>query len=127
MAIDAPCGWAAWDLIGRDPAIAPTLQVFQRARALNVSVFFITGRPENQRAATERNLTAAGYDGYAKLYMVPDNAYFTSAVDFKAPVRADIERAGYEIIENMGDQPSDLLGGHAEKDFLLPDPFYRVP
>jgi hypothetical protein len=126
-AIDAPCGWAAWDLIGRDPAIEPTLEVFQRARALNVSVFFITGRPENQRGATERNLTAAGYDGYAKLYMVPDNAHFASAVDFKAPIRAEIERAGYVIIENMGDQPSDLLGGHAEKDFLLPDPFYRVP
>jgi hypothetical protein len=31
------------------------------------------------------------------------------------------------IIANMGDQPSDLLGGHAEKKFLLPDPFYRVP
>jgi len=27
----------------------------------------------------------------------------------------------------MGDQPSDLRGGHAEKKFLLPDPFYRVP
>jgi predicted secreted acid phosphatase len=127
VAIDAPCGWAAWDLLGRDPAIVPTLQVFQRARALNVSVFFITGRPETQRAATEHNLTAVGYDGYAKLYMVPDKAHFTSAVDFKAPIRAEIERAGYIIIENMGDQPSDLLGGHAEKDFLLPDPFYRVP
>jgi hypothetical protein len=127
VAIDAPCGWAAWDLLGRDPAITPTLQVFQRARALNVSVFFITGRPESQRAATERNLGAVGYDGYAKLYMVPDNAHFASAVDFKAPIRAEIERAGYVIIENMGDQPSDLLGGHAEKDFLLPDPFYRVP
>ena len=32
LAIDAPCGWAAWDQLGRDPAIAPTLQVFQRAR-----------------------------------------------------------------------------------------------
>ena len=53
LAIDAPCGWAAWDQLGRDPAIAPTLQVFQRARALNVAVFFITGRPESQRAATE--------------------------------------------------------------------------
>jgi predicted secreted acid phosphatase len=127
VAIDAPCGWAAWDQLGSDPAIAPTLQVFQRARALNVAVFFITGRPENQRAATERNLTGVGYDGYAKLYMVPDNAHFASAVDFKAPIRAEIERAGYVIIENMGDQPSDLLGGHAEKDFLLPDPFYRVP
>jgi hypothetical protein len=70
---------------------------------------------------------ATGYDGYAKLHMVPDNAHFASAVDFKAPIRAEIERAGYLIIENIGDQPSDLLGGHAEKDFLLPDPFYRVP
>jgi predicted secreted acid phosphatase len=124
LAIDAPCGWAAWDQLGRDPAIAPTLQVFQRARALNVAVFFITGR---QRAATERNLTSVGYDGYAMLYMVPDDAHFASAVDFKAPIRAEIERIGYTIIENMGDQPSDLLGGHAEKDYLLPDPFYRVP
>jgi predicted secreted acid phosphatase len=126
-AIDAPCGWAAWDLLGRDPAIAPTLQVFQRARALDVAVFFITGRPENQRPGTERNLAAAEYNGYAKLYMAPDNAHFASAVDFKAPFRAEIERAGYVIVENVGDQPSDLLGGHAEKDFLLPDPFYRVP
>ena len=127
LAIDAPCGWAAWDQLGRDPAIAPTLQVFRLARALKVTVFFITGRPENQRAATEQNLAAAGYRGYAKLYMVPNGAHFASAVDFKTPIRAEIERGGYTIIENMGDQPSDLLGGYAEKDFLLPDPFYRVP
>jgi predicted secreted acid phosphatase len=50
--LDTPCGWAAWDLLGRDPAITPTLAVFQQARALNVTVFFITGRPESQRAAT---------------------------------------------------------------------------
>ena len=123
----APCGWAAWDQLGRDPAIAPTLQVFQLARSLNITVFFITGRPESQRAATERNLAAAGYKGYQKLYMVPDGAHFPSAADFKAPIRAEIERAGYKIIANMGDQPSDLKGGHAEKTFLLPDPFYRVP
>jgi hypothetical protein len=124
---DAPCGWAAWDQLGRDVAITPTLEVFRQARALNVAVFFITGRPENQRAATERNLAAVGYGGYAKLYMVPNDAHFPSAVDFKAPIRAELERVGYTIIENMGDQPSDLLGGHAEKAFLLPDPFYRVP
>jgi predicted secreted acid phosphatase len=127
LAIDAPCGWAAWDQLGRDPVIAPTLQVFRQARALNVAVFFITGRPENQRTATERNLAAVGYTGYAKLYMVPNGAHFVSAADFKAPIRREIERAGYTIIENMGDQPSDLIGGHAEKEFLLPDPFYRVP
>jgi len=123
----APCGWAAWDQLGRDPAIAPTLQVFQLAHTLKVAVFFITGRPESQREATERNLVAAGYSGYQKLYMVPDGAHFASAADFKTPIRAEIEQAGYTIVANMGDQPSDLQGGHAEKRFLLPDPFYRVP
>jgi predicted secreted acid phosphatase len=127
IAADAPCGWAAWDQLGRDPAIMPTLDVFRQARALNVAVFFITGRPENQRAATERNLVAAGYAGYAKLYMVPNGAHFASAADFKSPVRAEIEQAGYTIVANVGDQPSDLLGGHAQRKFLLPDPFYRVP
>jgi predicted secreted acid phosphatase len=127
LAIDAPCGWAAWDQLGRDTAIVPTLQLFTLARSLNVTVFFITGRPENQRAATERNLAAVGYTGYARLFMVPNGTHFDSAVDFKTPVRAKIEQAGYTIIENMGDQPSDLLGGYSEKDFLLPDPFYRVP
>jgi predicted secreted acid phosphatase len=125
--LDAPCGWAAWDQLGRDPAIAPTLQVFQLARTLNFAVFFITGRPESQREATERNLVTAGYSGYKKLYMVPDGAHFASAADFKTPIRAEIEQAGYTIVANVGDQPSDLRGGHAEKRFLLPDPFYRVP
>jgi predicted secreted acid phosphatase len=123
----APCGWAAWDQLGRDPAIKPTLHVFRSARSANVAVFFITGRPESQRAATERNLRKAGYGGYTRLFMVPDGAHYASAADFKTPVRMEIERMGYTIIANMGDQPSDLRGGLAEKKFLLPDPFYRVP
>ena len=60
-------------------------------------------------------------------FMVPNGAHFASAVDFKSPVRAEIEGAGYTIVANVGDQPSDLLGGHAQRKFLLPDPFYRVP
>jgi predicted secreted acid phosphatase len=126
LALDGPCGWAAWDQLAADPAIAPTLLTFKKAVELKAAVFFITGRPENQRAATERNLRWAGYAGYDKLYMVPEGAKFGSATDFKAPVRAEIEAAGYTIIANIGDQPSDLFGGHAEKMFLLPNPFYRV-
>lgn len=124
---EGPCGWTAWDLLARAPALTPTLALFRRARALNVSVFFITGRPEAQRAATERNLRDAGYQGYAALYMKPPGVRYPSAADFKAPVRAAIEAAGYAIIANVGDQPSDLAGGHAQKTFLLPNPFYRIP
>ena len=124
---EGPCGWAAWDFLGKAPVIAPTLEVFRQARALNVTVFFITGRPESQRTATEQNLRAVGYEGYAALYMVPEGAHYASAVAFKMPVRAAIEAEGHTIIANMGDQPSDLAGGHAEKTFLLPNPFYRIP
>jgi acid phosphatase len=59
--------------------------------------------------------------------MVPNGAHFASAADFKTPIRARIEEIGYTIVANIGDQPSDLVGGHAQMRFLLPDPFYRVP
>lgn len=124
---DAPCGWPEWYQLGRDPAIEPTLGVFRQARALRITVFFITGRSESLRAATERNLVAAGYRNYEKLYMAPNGVHFVSAAGFKASMRAKIEQAGYTIVANMGDQPSDLKGGHADKKFLLPNPFYRIP
>jgi predicted secreted acid phosphatase len=122
-----PCGWVAWDLRAATPAISQTLALFEEARDLNVAVFFITGRDESQRDATEQNLTATGYDDYQGLYMEPVGSHFASAADFKAPHRARIEAEGFTIIANMGDQPSDLAGGHAEETFLLPNPFYRIP
>lgn len=122
-----PCGWIAWEQRAEAPAIAATLRFYRTARALHVPVFFITGRHEAERRSTERNLRQAGYDLWQRLDMEPDALHVASAADFKSVARADIERAGYTIIVNMGDQPSDLAGGHAVKIFLLPDPFYRVP
>jgi predicted secreted acid phosphatase len=122
-----PCGWRAWDLKARSAVIAPTLDVFNTAKADGAAVFFITGRDESQRAATERNLADVGYVGFRQLIMEPVGAHFDSAADFKAPQRAKIEQQGYTIIANLGDQPSDLAGGSAEQTYLLPNPFYRIP
>jgi acid phosphatase len=122
-----PCGWRSWDLTAQSTVIGPTLDVFTAARRRAAAVFFITGRDESQRAATERNLTAAGYSGYTRLIMEPVGAHYASAADFKAPQRAAIEEQGYTIIANLGDQPSDLEGGFAERTYLLPNPFYRIP
>ncbi len=122
-----PCGWVAWDLLARSPVISETLEVFKQARASGVAVFFITGRDETQREATVKNLTAAGYADFQGLHMPEKGARYASAADFKAPERRKIEEAGYTIIANVGDQPSDLAGGHAERTFLLPNPFYRIP
>jgi predicted secreted acid phosphatase len=124
---EGPCGWHAWDLRGQDAPLEPTLQVFRTARLLGMTVFFISGRPESERAATERNLRAAGYAGYEQAFFTPDGAQFTSLADFKAPTRQKIAAMGYAIIANMGDQMSDLDGGFAEKTFKLPNPFYYIP
>jgi predicted secreted acid phosphatase len=122
-----PCGWLAWDLRAQSTVIQPTMDIFNTAKDRGVAIFFLTGRNEPQRAATERNLQAVGYTGYTQLMMEPTGAHYVSAADFKAPQRAQIEQRGYTIIANVGDQPSDLAGGFAERTYLLPDPFYRIP
>jgi predicted secreted acid phosphatase len=122
-----PCGWRAWDLRAQSTVIPPTMGIFAAARDRGAAIFFITGRDEAQRAATERNLHDVGYLGYTQLIMEPPGAHYVSAADFKAPRRAQIEQQGYTIIANVGDQPSDLDGGFSQRTFLLPNPFYRIP
>jgi len=122
-----PCGALAWESRGEAPAILPTLGLVQDAQRRGVTVFFVTGRWEDEREPTAQNLTRAGYRNWAALYLKPNGMIVSTAAAYKAPVRARIEAQGYTIIANMGDQPSDLAGGHAERGFLLPNPFYRVP
>jgi acid phosphatase len=127
---NGPCGARAWELRGEAPVIGSTLKLFNAARAKGVAVLFITGRDEGERAATIRNLRRAGYRGWTKLIMKPLGLKVKSAADFKAPQRAAIAAQGYTIIANMGDQPNDLSGGNPDDQagqFLLPNPFYRIP
>jgi predicted secreted acid phosphatase len=122
-----PCGLIAWDQSAQSTVIQPTMDIYQTAKDRGATIFFITGRDETQRAATERNLNAVGYTGYAQLIMEPAGAQYVSAADFKAPQRQHIAQRGYTIIANIGDQPSDLDGGFSEQTYLLPNPFYRIP
>lgn len=122
-----PCGQTAWQMRAESTAIGPTLALYKAAKAKGVSVFFLTGRSEAVRAATEANLKKAGYDTWAAVLMRPAGTSTPSAADFKAPERAKITAQGFTIIASVGDQPSDLAGGYAERTFLVPNPFYRIP
>jgi HAD superfamily, subfamily IIIB (Acid phosphatase) len=123
------CGEIAWEKSASAPAIVPTLALFKAARARHVAVFFVTGRPEGDevRRATKRNLENAGYDGFQHLYLRTKDFAGPSVIPFKTWARRDIERQGYRVIANVGDQWSDLSGGHAERIFKVPDPFYYLP
>jgi predicted secreted acid phosphatase len=124
--VQGPCGVRAWQELGRDGAIEPTLALVKRAKALGVAVFFITGRPATLQAATERNLREQGFEWDAVI-LYPPGPRFPSAADFKTPERKKIAERGYTILMNMGDQESDLAGGYAERTYKLPNPVYFIP
>jgi predicted secreted acid phosphatase len=119
---------ASWNVVARKgfPAIAPTLALVRAARAHGVTVIFVTGRRTPQRALTEANLHRDGY-AYTALYLRPVADHDRSVVPFKSGTRAAIERAGYTVLETIGDQWSDLRGGHAERAYKLPNPMYFLP
>lgn len=122
------CGGPAWELRAEGEPIAPTRDLFDLAKAKGVAVYFITGRREsvNARSAVEKNLRAAGYDGWTQVVLRPSDDH-GAVGDYKAGARAAIESQGNTIVVNVGDQHSDLVGGHAERGFLLPNPFYLIP
>jgi len=126
---DSACGQGAWELSARAVAIGPTLGLYNDAKARSIAVFFVTGRFDDsvRRAATEENLYRAGYRNWNGLFMRPQSTAGRSVAEYKATTRAGIESAGYSIIANIGDQDSDLMYGHAEKSFKVPNPFYFIP
>jgi predicted secreted acid phosphatase len=115
--------WEKYVEAANAPPIEPVREVYRTARRLSLDVIFLTGRPERQRAATERNLRAIDCGEYAVLICRPNGAEGTSAA-FKTGERQKLVTNGLTIIANVGDQESDLVGGFAEKTFKLPSPFY---
>lgn len=110
------------------PAIPGTLRLYSEAKRLGVSVFFLTGRPESQRAATERNLKSQGFTGWTGLILRSKDETALTAQAYKSAKRAELESKGYELVLNVGDQWSDLKGrARAEYSVKYPDPYYWLP
>jgi predicted secreted acid phosphatase len=109
------------------PAIKPIRSLFKRAKALKVKVFFITGRPEQIRDGTLDNLKAAGFTGKYELVLRPADDHNDSVVPYKSGARKKIQKRGFKIIANVGDQQSDLKGGYSERTYKLPNLIYLTP
>jgi predicted secreted acid phosphatase len=109
------------------PAIPQVRSLYKYARAQKVAVFFITGRPEPLRDLSAKNLKAAGYTGKLNLTLKPTSYKDESVIPYKAGARKKIERRGYRILANLGDQRSDLKGGYSLRSYKLPNPMYFTP
>lgn len=123
-----PSAFDAWEDSAQATAIPGTLRLYQEAQRLGVTVFFITGRGEAHRAATEQNLKSQGYTNFAGLTLRSPTQAKEGTIEYKSNARKTIVDAGYRIILNVGDQFSDLKGlPAAELSVKLPNPFYYIP
>jgi hypothetical protein len=139
------------------PAVPGMVAMVRRAEQAGYAIFYLTGRPATQEAATLGNLTSdgigvdAGYpaptplsgseDGLFTKPAVADYPQYLkdacaeelaqnkscSTIHYKTATRAHIESMGFQIVANFGDQFSDLNGGFADRTFKLPNPNYFLP
>ena len=122
-----PKDFDAWVNTAAAPAIPGTLRLDKEAQRLGVDVFFITGRAESERTATENDLRAQGYI-WKQLTLRPDSTRSETTIAYKSGARAQIAAQGYKIVLNVGDQWSDLRGEpEAEFNVKYPNPYYLIP
>ncbi|MFF1627891.1 HAD family acid phosphatase [Streptomyces sp. NPDC058272] len=102
------------------PAVEASLELARYAHSRGVDIFFVTARPGIIASETKWNLESVGYP-VSGLYVrdLPD--LFDEVSAYKTSKRAQIESLGYTIIANVGNNTTDLVGGHAERTFKLPD------
>jgi hypothetical protein len=130
------------------PATPGMVDMVTTAAAEGYAIFFVTGRPATQAAATLGNLGSdgigvdAGYPTPTQLFTKPavvnyppylqaacanDPNGVCTTTHYKSATRAYIESQGYDIVANFGDQYSDLNGGFADRTFKMPNPNYYLP
>ena len=137
------------------PPVPGMVDMANTASAEGYAIFYLTGRPATQEAATLGNLTSDGigvdagfpapttlndgedglftkpavadYPDYLKAACAGDPNGSCTTAHYKTATRAHIESLGYDIVANFGDQFSDLVGGFADKTFKMPNPNYFLP
>lgn len=119
----------AWEMAKKQTAIPATRSVVRYAHAHGVKVIYITGRRQDPKLkkATVQNLVEQGYPKPDGMYLRPTDDKNASAIPYKSGIRAQLERQGYDIVANFGDQWSDLRGGHADYSVKIPNPMYSIP
>ncbi|MBP0448668.1 MULTISPECIES: HAD family acid phosphatase [unclassified Kitasatospora] len=102
------------------PGIPPVVELAQYAHARGVAVIFVTARVDFIEPVTRYSLEKAGYT-VDELHGRDLGDLFKPVQQYKTDERAEIENEGYTIIASVGNNWTDLNGGHAERTFKLPD------
>ncbi|KAF3450676.1 hypothetical protein FNV43_RR06765 [Rhamnella rubrinervis] len=116
-----------WVATGKAPALPESLKLYNNILKLGIKIAFITGRPEDQTQVTATNLQNTGFHTWEKLILKGSSYAGKTAVVYKSAQRKKLEKIGFRIVGNIGDQWSDLLGTNGgNRTFKLPDPMYYI-
>ncbi len=135
-----------WVQPQRFPATPGMVELVAAVRASGCAIVGLTGRNDTQKAATLGNLAKVGYAGFT------DELYFTkwksgtvpadrpwladtpcadgvcTTIEYKSLTRKHlVDDLHYDVVANVGDQFSDLIGGYADRSVKLPNPTYYLP
>ena len=99
--------------------------LLQTAKSRGFSVMFITGRPPVLAKDTLCQVRDIVWDG---MYFKPASKQVLAGT-YKSAVRQFLRNLGYDIVLNIGDQPSDMdLPVESDKgEFQLPNVIYSIP
>lgn len=104
----------------------PVRAFYKLAQDQGVKVGVITGRPVSESGITKDCLREKGITDWAAYIGKPNSSTQTASV-FKAQARASLQKKGFTILVSVGDQISDMAGGHMGGGIWLPNPIYFIP
>ena len=134
----------------RFPATPGMVKFVNTAQKLGFAVFGLTGRNDAQKVATVANLKKVGYQpfdqgtfytkwvsGATPTTDDPTRTWFAgtpcadgtcTTVEYKSLTgKHVVDDLKYDVVANLGDQYSDLIGGYADRAVKLPNPTYYLP
>ena len=133
----------SWVQNQRFPATPSMVALTKAVDSAGCTLVGLTGRNDDQKAATLGNLAKVGYTGFTaqNYYTKWDSgkagstqpgcitcaAAKCTTIEYKSPTRKHVAAQGHRIVANLGDQFSDLIGGYGDRQVKLPNPTYYLP
>lgn len=90
------------------------------------SIVLLSGRKENERDATIKNLLQEGFSGFKQLILRTPQEERLTACLYKSQQRRELVKQGAHIVACVGDQWSDLTGGNTGYQVKIPNYTYVI-
>ena len=118
--------WDKWIKEAKAPAIKEVKHLYDFLVSKGFKIIFITGRKDYQYDPTYKNLVNAGYKKFDTLIVRKPTEYKETATDYKSKKRTELVQHGYNIVGDIGDQISDLVGPYTGVKVKIPNYQYIV-